>query len=64
VAFEVDDLQAVVDELAADGYGQVGGIGEYEHAPSSVMLTAGRTSPQVFAVGSFEEIEYRSTAQQ
>jgi catechol 2,3-dioxygenase-like lactoylglutathione lyase family enzyme len=31
VAFEVDDLQAVVDRLAADGYGLVGGIGEYEH---------------------------------
>ena len=32
VAFEVDDLQAAVDELAADGYGLVGGIGEYEHS--------------------------------
>ncbi len=32
VAFEVDDLQAVVDQLAADGYGLVGGIGEYEHS--------------------------------
>jgi catechol 2,3-dioxygenase-like lactoylglutathione lyase family enzyme len=31
VAFEVDDLQAAVDRLAADGYGLVGGIGEYEH---------------------------------
>jgi catechol 2,3-dioxygenase-like lactoylglutathione lyase family enzyme len=31
VAFEVDDLQATVDELAADGYGLVGGIGQYEH---------------------------------
>src|SRR3954451_844071 len=31
VAFEVDDLPAVVDRLAADGYGRVGGIGEYEH---------------------------------
>lgn len=31
VAFEVDDLQATVDRLAADGYGLVGGIGEYEH---------------------------------
>ena len=30
VAFEVDDLQAVVDRLGADGYGLVGGIGEYE----------------------------------
>jgi catechol 2,3-dioxygenase-like lactoylglutathione lyase family enzyme len=31
VAFEVDDLRGVVDELAADGYGLVGGIGEYEN---------------------------------
>ena len=31
VCFEVDDLQAVVERLAADGYGLVGGIGQYEH---------------------------------
>jgi catechol 2,3-dioxygenase-like lactoylglutathione lyase family enzyme len=31
VAFEVDDLQAAVDSLVADGYGLVGGIGQYEH---------------------------------
>jgi catechol 2,3-dioxygenase-like lactoylglutathione lyase family enzyme len=30
VAFEVDDLPAVVDRLATDGYGLVGGPGEYE----------------------------------
>jgi catechol 2,3-dioxygenase-like lactoylglutathione lyase family enzyme len=30
VAFEVDDLQRIVDSLAADGYGLVGGIGQYE----------------------------------
>jgi catechol 2,3-dioxygenase-like lactoylglutathione lyase family enzyme len=30
VAFEVDDLKATVDRLAADGYGLVGGVGEYE----------------------------------
>ena len=30
VAFEVDDLQAIVDRLAAAGYGLVGGIGQYE----------------------------------
>ena len=30
VSFEVDDLQAVVDRRAADGYGLVGGIGQYE----------------------------------
>jgi catechol 2,3-dioxygenase-like lactoylglutathione lyase family enzyme len=30
VSFEVDDLQATVDRLAADGYGLVGGIGRHE----------------------------------
>lgn len=30
VAFVVDDLHAVVDRAAADGYGLVGGVGEYE----------------------------------
>jgi catechol 2,3-dioxygenase-like lactoylglutathione lyase family enzyme len=31
VSFEVDDLQATVDRLAAEGYGLVGGIGSYEN---------------------------------
>jgi catechol 2,3-dioxygenase-like lactoylglutathione lyase family enzyme len=31
VSFEVNDLQATVDGLAADGYGLVGGIGQYEN---------------------------------
>jgi catechol 2,3-dioxygenase-like lactoylglutathione lyase family enzyme len=30
ITFEVDDLQAILDRLAADGYGLVGGIGQYE----------------------------------
>jgi catechol 2,3-dioxygenase-like lactoylglutathione lyase family enzyme len=30
VAFVVDDLRAVIDRLTADGFGLVGGIGEYE----------------------------------
>ena len=30
IAFEVDDLQAIVDRLAVDGYGLVGGIGQFE----------------------------------
>ncbi|MFB9313397.1 VOC family protein [Nocardioides plantarum] len=30
VCFEVDDLPTVLDGLAADGYGLVGGLGEYE----------------------------------
>jgi catechol 2,3-dioxygenase-like lactoylglutathione lyase family enzyme len=32
IAFEVDDLHAAVDRLAVDGYGLVGGIGQYENA--------------------------------
>lgn len=32
VAFEVDDLQATVDQVSADGYELVGGIGSYEGA--------------------------------
>jgi catechol 2,3-dioxygenase-like lactoylglutathione lyase family enzyme len=30
VMFEVDDLDAVLDRLAVDGYGLVGGVGQYE----------------------------------
>ncbi|QDY09487.1 VOC family protein [Micromonospora sp. HM134] len=32
VSFEVDDVRAVVDWAAGEGYGLVGGIGEYEGA--------------------------------
>ena len=32
VAFEVDDIRAAVDQLAATGYGLIGGIGEWENA--------------------------------
>ena len=31
VSFEVDDLDSVLDRLAAEGYGLVGGVGDYEH---------------------------------
>lgn len=30
VAFVVDDLDAVLERLIADGYGLVGGVGQYE----------------------------------
>ena len=30
MAFEVDDLQAILDRLAEDGYHLVGGVGQYE----------------------------------
>lgn len=32
LSFEVDDLQAHVDRLAVEGYGLVGGIGQYQDA--------------------------------
>jgi catechol 2,3-dioxygenase-like lactoylglutathione lyase family enzyme len=32
LSFEVDDLQARVERLASEGYGLVGGIGQYEDA--------------------------------
>src|SRR5262245_14878680 len=31
LGFEVDDLRAVLDRLASDGYGLVGDIGQYEN---------------------------------
>ena len=31
IGFEIDDLQVAVDGLAANGYGLVGGIGQYEN---------------------------------
>lgn len=31
VGFVVDDLQTILDRLSAEGYGLVGGVGEYEH---------------------------------
>ena len=30
MAFEVDDLQAILDRLATDGYHLIGGVGQYE----------------------------------
>ncbi|MBW0113886.1 VOC family protein [Pseudonocardia abyssalis] len=52
VSFEVVDLRAVVDELAADGYGVVGGIGEYE---GSVRMAYVR-GPEGIIVSLFEQI--------
>jgi catechol 2,3-dioxygenase-like lactoylglutathione lyase family enzyme len=31
ISFEVEDLKGTVDRLAAEGYGLVGGIGEYQN---------------------------------
>jgi hypothetical protein len=49
VAFEVDDLQAIVERLAKDGYGLVGGVGEYEDAwrMASVRGRRGSSSPSL-----------------
>ena len=52
VSFEVGDLDAVVDELATDGYGLVGGIGEYEN---SVRMAYVR-GPEGIIVSLFEQI--------
>lgn len=32
VAFEVDDLRGIVDDLKADGYALVGGVGQHQNA--------------------------------
>ena len=52
VSFEVDDLQAAVDWAAAEGYGLVGGIGEYEN---SVRMAYVR-GPEGIIVSLFEQI--------
>lgn len=56
VSFEVSDLDAVVDELAADGYGLVGGIGEYEN---SVRMSYVR-GPEGIIVSLFENVGRRA----
>ncbi len=52
VSFEVGDLRATVDALAADGYGLVGGIGEYD---GSVRMAYVR-GPEGIIVSLFEQI--------
>ena len=52
VAFEVDDLRATVERLAADGYGLDGGIGEYE----GVWLMAYVRGPEGIIVALAESI--------
>lgn len=52
VSFEVGDLQAAVDALAADGYGLVGGVGEYE---GSVRMAYVR-GPEGIIVSLFEYV--------
>lgn len=52
VSFEVGDLQAAVDAVAADGYGLVGGIGDYE---GSVQMAYVR-GPEGIVVSLFEQL--------
>ena len=52
VSFEVGDLEAAVNAVAADGYGLVGGIGEYEN---SVRMAYVR-GPEGIVVSLFEQI--------
>jgi catechol 2,3-dioxygenase-like lactoylglutathione lyase family enzyme len=53
VCFEVDDLQAAVDGLAADGYGLVGGIGHHENT----WLMAYVRGPEGIVVSLAERID-------
>lgn len=52
VCFEVTDLQARVDRLAEDGYGLVGGVGNYE----DVWLMAYVRGPEGIVVSLTERI--------
>ncbi|NED96616.1 VOC family protein [Phytoactinopolyspora alkaliphila] len=52
VSFEVGDLQAAIDTVAAHGYGLVGGVGEYE---GSVRMAYVR-GPEGIVVSLFEHI--------
>jgi catechol 2,3-dioxygenase-like lactoylglutathione lyase family enzyme len=53
VVLEVDDLQAIIERLAEDGYGLVGGIGEYEH----VWRMASMRGPEGIIVSLAERID-------
>ena len=53
VTFEVDDLQAILDRLAADGYGLVGGVGQYE----GVWRMASVRGPEGFIVNLAQRID-------
>ena len=52
VSFEVADLHAAVDAVAADGYGLVGGVGEYQ---DSVRMAYVR-GPDGIVVSLFEQL--------
>jgi catechol 2,3-dioxygenase-like lactoylglutathione lyase family enzyme len=52
VTFEVDDLPAILDRLAADGYHLVGGVGQYE----DVWRMASVRGPEGFIVNLAQRI--------
>jgi catechol 2,3-dioxygenase-like lactoylglutathione lyase family enzyme len=52
VSFEVGELQAAVDAVAADGYGLVGGIGEYEKTVRMAYVRG----PEGIIVSLFEQL--------
>ena len=53
VSFEVSDLRTILDRLAADGYGVIGGVGQYEH----VWRMASVRGPEGIIVNLAERIE-------
>ncbi|MDV7089537.1 VOC family protein [Rhodococcus opacus] len=55
VSFEVGDLQAAVDAVAADGYGLIGGIGGIGEYENSVRMAYVR-GPEGIIVSLFEQI--------
>jgi len=59
IGFEVDDLEGLVDRLAADGHGLVGGIGEYE----DTWRMAHVRGPEGIIVSLSERIHPTATAQ-
>ena len=53
VTFEVDDLEEIVDRLAADGYSLVGGVGQYE----GMWRMASVRGPEGFIVNLAQRID-------
>ena len=52
VSFEVGDLQAALDEVAAEGYGLIGGVGAYEGAVRMAYVRG----PEGIIVSLFEQL--------
>ncbi|HJQ41737.1 MAG TPA: hypothetical protein VJ831_01515 [Jatrophihabitantaceae bacterium] len=52
MSFEVDDVQAAVEWAAAEGYGLVGGIGEYQ----GIVRMAYVRGPDGIVVSLFDRI--------